>query len=369
MNIEIIDILFLPMIVFLGAITSWEDYNYKLVRNKWIIIGLIYGAGAFFLMSLPASITAISPQYLGKVIFNSIIALFVSLFFWKNGLLAAGDAKLFFLFSFLLPLKYYQKSYLPIFPSLVLLINIYVVTFLFILAKAFKYNFVELIKDSRNGRINFNKSIINLKTKSAGFFKNLFGLMIIFIIVNNIFNYLKPWLFSILNEKIIIILLLFIARHQLVKLIKNQKIYIILISLFFLLFALNSIELGIMPAFTQMAMSLKISAQFIIIFMLIKSVLDNYLSFSSKYKINIDELKPMMTLDLSEKTIQKIGPISGGGLSFEQADSIKKWCANNNIKEVKVYKKFPFAIWIFISTIITIIYGRVVIDILLLIAL
>jgi len=46
---------------------------------------------------------------------------------------SAGDAKLFFVFSLLIPISYYSKSYLPVFPSFALLVNIFIPILLFLI--------------------------------------------------------------------------------------------------------------------------------------------------------------------------------------------------------------------------------------------
>ena len=43
-------LIFLPMILFLGIITSYEDIKYGKIRNKWIIPAVIYAIVVNFLL-------------------------------------------------------------------------------------------------------------------------------------------------------------------------------------------------------------------------------------------------------------------------------------------------------------------------------
>lgn len=114
---------FLALIFFLGFFIVKDDIKFRKIRNKYILLGFIAGVFLYF-AGFIAGITAV--DYLLKVAVNSLIALAVGFFIWRLNFWPAGDAKLFFLLSFLLPLKYYYNSYLPYFPSFVLLFNSFI---------------------------------------------------------------------------------------------------------------------------------------------------------------------------------------------------------------------------------------------------
>ena len=150
----IFDILFLPLLFFISIIISYEDIKYGKVRNKWIILGLVWGLAIIFFFFIwyfiaspithfyyfnilqlpdgsPAPVFTIPLNYLSKVILNVVIALTIAFLMWRFKAWAAGDAKLFMVYSLLIPLKYYWKSYLVYFPSFVLLINIFIPIFIY----------------------------------------------------------------------------------------------------------------------------------------------------------------------------------------------------------------------------------------------
>ena len=140
----IIDILFLPVLFFIGAIASYQDFYCGKIKNKWIILGLVWGGGVFavfttwnlaanFLLDIwRIQLPVILWAYILKVLLNALIALAAGYFLWYFDVWAAGDAKLFFIFALLLPLKYYWRSALPYFPSAVLLINTFIPIIIFL---------------------------------------------------------------------------------------------------------------------------------------------------------------------------------------------------------------------------------------------
>ena len=152
------DYLLLIPIFIIGLITSFEDFRYGKIKNKWIKIGFLWGLtiftlyifwNLFFLLlqhfkMTPSSVFLLRVSYLGEVFLNTGIALIVGFLMWRWNTWSAGDVKLFVLFSFLLPLKFYSNTYLSYFPSFAFLINIFVVAlgiFLIILSVTFFYWF------------------------------------------------------------------------------------------------------------------------------------------------------------------------------------------------------------------------------------
>jgi Flp pilus assembly protein protease CpaA len=166
-----LDYLFLPMIFLIGLITSYQDFRYGKIKNKWIILGLAWGLGIylFFLVWGLISEPIISFSYIFKVFINSFIALIIGYLLWYFNLWSAGDAKLFALFAFLLPLEYYWRTALPYFPSFVLLINIFIPVLVFYLIKYFVF-LVKLLTEKSLSK-NFQEWLIEKKITSDLYFK------------------------------------------------------------------------------------------------------------------------------------------------------------------------------------------------------
>jgi len=380
----IIDILFLPMLIFIGLITSWEDFKGGKIRNKWIVIGLIYGLAIFaglFLWNLFAEpitqyyytnikelgmdefrpVFTVNYQYFSQVALNSIIALVLGFFLWRYGLLAAGDAKLFFVFSLLLPLKYYWKSYLPYFPSFTLLINIFLPVLFFIFLSSCFYLLKTLKKLIRDRKFNIKINKHKFRKGLSEIFVMLLGFTAVFLLMDGISHIIDSrHLGNLPNKSLLLIAMVFLYRPMFTVIKKNKKIlYIISIFIvFYMVYGfINNPAQTIMKLFRM----LKILALFMGLLQIFRKTFDYYIKNIGIIQISTKELKPGMSPVL-EKQQKKdvlradyaIGNIFGGGLTKEQVDLLKKWAKKNNIKNIKIYKRFAFAAWMFLGVLITI---------------
>ena len=123
----------LPLILFLGVVTSYEDFREGKIRNKWILAAVVYalvsfsGLLVYFYYHGGFRIT-----YAVEYFVMGIISLVIGYVIWLVGLWKAGDAKLFFAYSLLVPLSTYKHGYLPYFSSTNILINTFTPMFLFL---------------------------------------------------------------------------------------------------------------------------------------------------------------------------------------------------------------------------------------------
>jgi hypothetical protein len=129
---EIIEFIFLPIILIFGATTTFFDLRYGKIRNKHLacvmLIAIITYTTLFFL-------GVVNSNYLGKLSINFILSLFFSILLWQASMWSAADAKLFSVYSFLVPLTFYSNTYIKFFPSIVLLINTFVPFFIYAFIK------------------------------------------------------------------------------------------------------------------------------------------------------------------------------------------------------------------------------------------
>ena len=144
--------IFLPMVIFVGIISSYTDIKYKKIGNRLIMSGIAY---AFFLNIFLASYSLLKGSIQAHIIINhylnyilnSLAALIVSFFMWRSGIWNAGDAKLFIVFVFLLPLSVYSRSYIDFFPAIALLMNIFVPFSLFFIGKLILFSSAYIKKE------------------------------------------------------------------------------------------------------------------------------------------------------------------------------------------------------------------------------
>lgn len=388
----IFNILFLPLVFFIGLVTSYEDIKYGKVRNKWIILGLGWGLLIlvfffiwyfvaspltryyyFEIQNLPdnssASVFTVSLGYLGRVALNAIIAFAVAILMWRSDAWAAGDAKLFAVYSLLIPLEYYWKSYLPYFPSFVLLINIFIPIFLYLLIRSiiyflkFVYLKISQPQVAEKKKI-FDKKKIGERLKSMGVM--LLGFTSIFLFfglfqepIKNNFN------IDISSLQMFIFAGFIIFSSYIAKMFKKTIVIKIAGVLLLLILAYG---FSSSPSATWQI--IKQTIQNMIVFMIVlglfRSAIDFHILKTGSSQIKIEELGPGMNLDEAiineikkdkEYDDQYIGRIYPEGLTLEQAESIKKWLREKKKESetVKIYKPFPFVAWMFLGVVITLV--------------
>jgi hypothetical protein len=191
----ILDYLFLPVVFLIGSITSYQDYKYSKIRNKWILWGLAWALSVYLLLCLwllsdeyftlfHRAKDFMSFVYIHDALLNAFISLAIGYLIWYFDLWSAGDAKLFFVFSLLLPLTHYSSSYLPYFPSFALLINVFAPAMLFLfLQKIFKItkDMAGRVRCSRIPRISWTKIRTYLGKNYQTLFKSSLSFMLIFL--------------------------------------------------------------------------------------------------------------------------------------------------------------------------------------------
>ena len=321
MNALAYNYLFLGVISLISVLVEIEDAKSKKIRNKLIVAGFLAG----FLLFLAAYGFGIYNKfdYLIKVIINVAISFLAGFAIWRLGFWSAGDAKLFILFSFLLPLYYYQKTFLDYFPSFVLIINCFIAFLIFLIFKSFYFWFksaVDLIKNKKIRKEILTEYLDEKKNKLIGFFKN------------------KKIFLKMFFKISVGLLIYFILARFLFKSGFQPKIFFIF---FFVFFAINAL-------------------------------IGFYINKYSKEKIKIEDLRIQM--NLAAETILKLkenknffkdlGVLRPEGMEGRQANLIKEHLSKNNVKEVYIYKSTLFSLWIIIGTLMTILLKGSVVQVL-----
>jgi Flp pilus assembly protein protease CpaA len=124
-------IYFLPTIIALGIVTSYEDIKEGKIRNRYILAA--FGIGLLTYLILISSGMTDWNHLLINLVF-CIFALIVGFLIWHLDWWRAGDAKLFSIFAFLLPATAYARTTTPA-PFLEIIINSVVPVSLYIAAR------------------------------------------------------------------------------------------------------------------------------------------------------------------------------------------------------------------------------------------
>ena len=125
---------FLPMILFLGLVTSYTDIIYGKIKNKHVLIGMIYAIIVnIALIIYYKFIGEINQGYVYELITNAFFSVAAGFILWNLGIWSAADGKLFIAFSLLIPLDVYEFGYEKFFPGMIFLTNIFICSLIVII--------------------------------------------------------------------------------------------------------------------------------------------------------------------------------------------------------------------------------------------
>lgn len=364
---SIIDIIFLPIVFFLGVVTSYEDMRVSRIRLKWIKFGCFYalfGYGIFGLLNILKIVDygGINPDYVKDYVFNAFISLGVSYMLWKMRAWTAGDAKLFVVYAMLIPLTYYSEGYLPGFPSFALLGNIFFPIFIYLLVIAVVHLVIIFFKSvfRKNRKYDifyylekyFHDTLIKLKKRGGDIFAQLLAYLVMFTLAEVLINRLglKP-----LN---IVVFMIIFFKPLMTMLTKYPKTRIFAVLGLIFYFILEIVAGRVDGVFAMGARLFKLLFLFGGVTFLFKL----YAKYTQVYEIEAAQLKPKMLIsedallkfeDKEKGMKERLGPMYPDGLLTEQANFIKQLCSKYKCQKIKVYRTFPFAFWMFLGVIIT----------------
>jgi hypothetical protein len=377
MIINPVNLVFLPMLFFLGIVTSYEDFKIGKIRNKWIRLALFWGFSSLILFSLWDLVAApltrfvsdnvfglseqerlpiftVHADYIWKTLLNFLASVVVSYSMWRFNIWAAGDAKLFIAYSLLLPITFYWKNYFPFFPALSLLINIFVTILLIMLAKSI-YDFV---LESFFGKKSVsavetddNKSkVAKIDPKSM---TPIFLVVLIFSLYRDTITAFTG--VDALVFQVFVFSSLIIFGKKISPFLAKKSVFLISLVLVVSLCA-TSLWTDFSWAAGKIIESFIMLAFFSLAFSLFGRYLMSYIDQRESRRCRVDDLK--VGTSLSVDTVMLLGFESGEyqarlGLTEENLTKIKERCHNGGISEVCVYQTFPFALWMFVGVLLT----------------
>lgn len=243
------NIIFLSVILFIGCITSYEDFKTSKIRNKWIKAGLIYSLSVYLATWILYGLAAkgILSPIIGRAVssliwnfdkwcINLAISTVVAYLLWHFKMWGAGDAKLFIAYAALIPLGQYSKAYFNYyFASFLLLLSIFIPAtgYLFIRA-SFNYLKRSSFKEIAEKISRLLKSKIT-KSKISETLKVLFGFVSFFLFYRLLRNEITGIVGKVLPGQNIIMLICLVAFRPLSKIFRKKNKYVLI---FFILFAI-----------------------------------------------------------------------------------------------------------------------------------
>jgi len=339
---------FLPGIIALGIITSFEDVRFGKIRNIWIILAVGYA----LIMHAVLSVLNHGDISLIELCTNFIFSVAVGFGLWYFRLWSAGDGKLFIAFSMLLPLSVYRLGYSKWIPSTTLLINIYIPALLLLL--------VSLMTKLKHIRTKSPR----LSIFSTDWIKSIPGIFVIFWIMQILLAH------SILRNNYTLTMILTIFIYMSVNKILKEKAFVIMliISLSRFLFDKTVYTWSFWVGFSAL----------LIIWGLIRRLIQERVFSLSRTvfsrEMSIRRLRPGMCLGETIKKSRK-KPDSGfrkhdnvyffksqrahtDSENFIETDSITKkqidMLKKIGFRKIRVSQTLPFAPFIFFGAIVTI---------------
>ena len=321
--------IFLPAILALGIITSIEDIKTGKIRNKWLLLALAYfmiGSIIVLIYSMP------SRSYLIFTAINAAASLVLGMILWHFGIWSAGDAKLFFVFCLLIPLSTYEIVSSQYFPGFDLLANIFAAAVIFFI-------FAIMIRS-------------DLKQKKEILSKT-FSINSIVITALNIFAI--SWIVSFmlgftgLKEIFLIMCISFAANFAVQSFLKRYTFLIIAVAILRLFIDQQIYSWQFITVFSVTVLAWAITTEF----------LNQSSSVLFSKELDPRQLKKGMVL-AEMFSYKKISiDAEPEGLSDRQIASIRKLYKidRNHKRKIRIRDTTPFAIFIFIGVLITIILG------------
>lgn len=325
--------------VVLCIYTSITDIKSKKIYNKIILISFIASSCIYAIL-----FKEVEKEYILSHCINNIVTLVISFLFYYFKIWAAGDAKLFWVISFIIPFSIYEAPKENIFPSVFLLIMVFGSAFIYVVFETIylwvkdkeKFSNIQVMQFSR---VSWTDFVIQ-------YFTAYFMVLLINNIVNTFFGDFNRY-----NGALQLICnMLFITF--LYRAVSKRKTYVFIMCV---AVALNLVYI-ILFGFVVYPINVKMLFLVFILFL--------FRQISEKYnyqQIEVNDLKPGMIL--SYETIimfygsrvnrlpQKTTETTDSRITQDEINSIKRWSkTKNGCEKIIIVRHMPFAPFIFVGT-------------------
>lgn len=327
--------------IILCFYSSITDIKSKKIYNKIILIALVVSSSIYAIFYKEINTDVILNHFI-----NCIITLIMSFLFFYFKIWAAGDAKLFWVISFILPFSIYETSEKNVFPSIYLLMMTFGVAFVYVVIETIFLWIKDKEKFKKSTFFSFEH--LNLQDFIIQYFSAYF----LILIINNILN--KFFVEFIRYNGTLILISNMLLITFIYRVLNNRKKYILLLVISIISNIIYIIAFG----FTINQINIKMI--FLVAFIFI------FRQISEKYnyeKIEVENLKSGMILayqsvirfygskvkNLPETTTET----TKSRLTQEQVDSIKRWSkTKKGDNEIIIVRYMPFAPFILVGTVI-----------------
>jgi len=328
-------------ILLIGLLTSYEDVKKNRISNRYIalavIIAFLTNVVDSFLEPAPAETKSL---YLQTTLLNASVSFFVGMLLWKMQVWRAGDGKLFFAYSFLLPVSAYYYGFIPLFPSFAILINSLTPIFIILCLNVW-------VATSSSEKFEILKRTANLKS----ILYMLLSLISLQWMISIAFKYLS---LDVASSSYLSMLLLLLLSNSF-----QEMLYEISPPLVLLRLLLDS-------QFLSYAFLTQLLLPFLV-FAIALAFITNLASFRFNERVKIAHLKPNMCcvervarkggFYVRVATAKKPLKLNYDGLTVDDIKKLKQMSREGKLKfdELVVKQTIPFAPFLFLGVLLTII--------------
>jgi Flp pilus assembly protein protease CpaA len=370
MNLNFIDYSFLIPLFVIGLTCSYTDIKYGKIFNKVIMAGILYALFLYltlFFNNLFFLHNKDNFYYLFETVLNGLISLIVGYLIWYFKLWSAGDAKLFTVYALLVPLNFYSKNHVLYFPSLILLINLFVPLFLALMFDALlalikeTHGLKQKLKEFRN--LNFKVVFKKLKPLSNEFFSMFLSYVFMFILFQLITNFFKKFPGQqIFSNRFFLFFLLLLIMNRFMSIKKKKKSVNFFINGVSVIYCSSLLFLKKIGTLNNI---LRTALVFMVFMGFIRYILDSYIKKKEIERVKIKDFKKGMIilpeeaaslLDRlkTEEEKESFSWIDGGGLNSNQVKIIKNLFRDEPQSSIRIYKTFSFAPFMLLAAVLLI---------------
>lgn len=363
-------------------IVKYDLENNK-IPNKKIIKGfkiLLFLFSLSFIASVMGekgiNISYFKFEFYKMYALNFFLSLFAALVLWYGEIWPAGDAKFFVLVLSFIPFINENAAGFPRHLWLSILINIFFVSGILAIVKFIVETFQLWRREDDNAFLEIRQAIekakkwINENNILEASIKALIVILsvgIVFIAHQVVNIYLRKFIISHFKRTDIFYFIMFFLWDKLSILFQNKIWKIILFSLYILYFLFGWLYFR-MELLNYIQIAFSNVLKFGIILLIGRFVFEYLIERRNVVFVSKEELKPGMVLSSKEvKTLRTDSDLKElfedyfkDGLSVEQVEGLKKWLEKHPVKDAKleVIKGRAFGLWIFLGSLIEIIFNK-----------
>ncbi|MBI4678959.1 MAG: hypothetical protein HY748_15375 [Elusimicrobia bacterium] len=375
--------LYYKIFLVLGLVVSFEDWTEKRIRNHWIGLGLVACAAglAYLLWNSFTGYRHMAAwggghyylpwRYYPKVLAHVVLCATASFTLWRFNVWPAGDAKLYILFGLFAAIIDPNIPGFPLLLFMVMLVNVFVPAGIFFATETVLRVLPGLRAVAQIEWGKWLKALVErawIRLKDAWPFRyryltlcvNLLALFFGMIVLGARFRQLSLGPFG----QLLIFLALLVVWSRAMGLLQNHTIGVVA------LLCLATVVVGGTVTrhwlvWAWLVSAMKMTLNFGLFISFARILFDWLIEWDSRLRLDPDGLKPGVILsDESWARLKaapelegKLGERYSDGLTAEEASAIKGWLAQRDAHEsYTVYRTIPFAVWIFMGTLLTLYY-------------